>query len=155
MVSSNEDTPWERVQSFLNIASAYPQNSSWDVSCMKAIKLVKVEPGTVEFEFTVTENMCNPLGILHGGCTTTILDVLTSTAAFSLPDNDLALGTLSRTLTMTFLRPVPVGTTVRVVVHLVAAGKKFVNFTGNLLTLDGKVCASCVHDKAVFRPEKL
>ncbi|PGH06494.1 hypothetical protein GX51_02318 [Blastomyces parvus] len=155
MATSNEDNPWERVQSFLNTASSYPESSSWDVSCMKTIKLVKAAPGTVEFEFTVTENMCNPLGILHGGCTTTILDVLTSAAAFSVPNNDLAFGTLSRTLTMTFLRPVPVGTTVRVVAHMVSAGKKFVNFTGSLLTLDGKVCASCVHDKAVFKPAKL
>ncbi|KKZ66788.1 hypothetical protein EMCG_07526 [[Emmonsia] crescens] len=155
MVPDQQETSWDKIQAFLETASNYPEDSSWGVACMKATKLIKVEPGTVEFEFTVTPQMCNPLGILHGGCTTTILDVLTSTAALTVPDNDNMVSTLSRTLSMTFLRPVPVGTTVRAVVRLVAAGKKFVHFTGNLLTMDGKVCASCVHDKAVWRTAML
>ncbi|EEH06245.1 predicted protein [Histoplasma capsulatum G186AR] len=155
MGTNKEKTPWDKIQSILNTASAYPETSSWDASCMKAVKLVKVEPSTVEFEFTVTGRMCNSLGILHGGCSTTILDVLTSAAVLSVPGSDPTLSTLSRTLTVTFLRPIPVGTKVRVVVQLVAAGKKFVNFTGSLLTMDGKVCASCVHDKAVFRQGRL
>ncbi|PGH32778.1 hypothetical protein GX50_04432 [[Emmonsia] crescens] len=155
MVPDQQETSWDKIQAFLETASNYPEASSWGVACMKATKLIKVEPGTVEFEFTVTPQMCNPLGILHGGCTTTILDVLTSTAALTVPDNDNMVSTLSRTLSMTFLRPVPVGTTVRAVVQLVAAGKKFVHFTGNILTMDGKVCASCVHDKAVWRTAML
>ncbi|OAX80880.1 hypothetical protein ACJ72_04782 [Emergomyces africanus] len=151
MVSDNEESPWDQIQTFLKATSSYPESSSWDASCMKTIKLVKVEPNTAEFEFTVTPQMCNPLGILHGGCTTTILDMLTSTAAFAATGSETMASTLSRTLSVTFLRPVPMGTKVRVVVHLVAAGKKFVHFTGNLMTMDGKVCASCVHDKAVWR----
>ncbi|OJD14732.1 hypothetical protein AJ78_04958 [Emergomyces pasteurianus Ep9510] len=155
MVPDKGETPWDQIQAFLNTASAYPESSTWDASCMKTIKLVKVETNTAEFEFTVTQQMCNSLGILHGGCTTTILDMLTSMAAFAAPEGDKMVSTLSRTLSMTFLRPVPMGTKVRVVVQMVAAGKKFVHFTGNILTMDGKVCASCVHDKAVWRTAKL
>ncbi|KAK2807956.1 hypothetical protein FQN50_005198 [Emmonsiellopsis sp. PD_5] len=147
--------PRERVQAFLDGASSRPSTDGWDTSCMKEIKLVSVDEGIVEFEFTVTQQMCNPLNILHGGCASTILDVLTSTAVFTVPDKAELVQTLSRTLTMTFLRPVLVDTTVRVVAKLVQVGRSFIHCTGEILTLDGKVCVSCTHDKGVWNRSKM
>ncbi|PGG96044.1 hypothetical protein AJ79_09759 [Helicocarpus griseus UAMH5409] len=150
-----QESPGGRIQTFLDNACSKPDSSSFEIYCMKQVKLTKAEVGIAEFEFTVTQQMCNPLGILHGGCASTILDVLTSTATFTAPDSDGAISSLSRTLSVTFLRPVPLDTTVRVVVKLVAVGKKYVNCTGEIQTLDGKVCVTCVHDKAIWRIAKI
>ena len=51
---------------------------------------------------------------------------------------------------MSYLRPVPIGTTVRIECEVVAAGKSTANIWGAIKTLDGKTCVTCVHDKAVF-----
>jgi len=39
--------------------------------------------------------------------------------------------------------------------RVVAAGKRTANVSGEIRTKDGKVCVTCVHDKAVFEKAKL
>jgi len=122
--------------------------------------------------------MCNKSNNLHGGaaCTvlgegshaitqnsigvphlTDVLDNLTSTALLTIAkEGFLDGGHVSRTITMTYLRPVPVGTKVRLICKAVAAGKRLAHCTGQIETLDGKVCVTMLHDKAVLpRPSKL
>ncbi|ODH48955.1 hypothetical protein GX48_04888 [Paracoccidioides brasiliensis] len=150
-----QEKAWSDIQAFLDKAAAKEDNRGWDLPALRATKLVKVASGMAEFEFTVTEQLCNPMGILHGGCASTILDILTSLATLTVPGNDGMVRALSRTLTMTFLRPVPVGTKTRIVVELVAMGRKFVHCKGSILTMDGKICVGCVHDKAVVQAANL
>lgn len=65
-------------------------------------------------------------------------------------------GTVSRSITMTYLRPVPAGTKVRMICTAVSGGKRLAHCIGQIETLDGKVCVTMVHDKAVVpRPTKL
>ena len=52
---------------------------------------------------------------------------------------------------MSYLRPVPEGSKVKVVCESVAAGKSTANLTGSILNEEGKVCVTCVHDKVVFQ----
>lgn len=60
--------------------------------------------------------MCNKSGNMHGGCSTTILDNLSSTTLLTLAKPGfLDAGHVSRTITMTFLKALPVGTKTRIV----------------------------------------
>ena len=62
----------------------------------------------------------------------------------------LDAGYVDRTLMMTYLRPVQEGERFIADCRIVSAGKGLANLTGEIKTLDGKVCVSCVHDKAIF-----
>jgi len=88
---------------------------------------------------------------------TGVLDNLTSTSFLTIAkEGFMDGGHVSRTITMTYLRPVPAGTKVRLVCTAVSGGKRLVHCTGRIETLDGKVCVTMVHDKAVVpRPSKL
>ena len=149
--------PAERIRDFLDTTSSHPTYEGWDKSVLKEIKLTDAKAGRTEFEFTITKPMCNAMDILHGGCATTILDVLTSTALLTIgKPGFLDSPSVSRTLTVSFLRAIPVGTRVKVVNEVQQAGRSFTNLTGTIQTLDGKVCVSCVHDKAMLgRTSKL
>lgn len=109
------------------------------------------------WSFTCAPALCNKSGNLHGGCAATLLDSLTSTALLTIArPGFLDGGHVSRTLSCTYLRPVPMGTECVVECWVVAAGKRTANVRGEIRTKkDGKVCVSCVHDKAVFERAKL
>ena len=100
--------------------------------------------------------MCNLGGQLHGGAASTILDNLTSTVTHLVARKGfLDKGSVSRTLNLTFLRPVPLGTKCRVEADLMSAGRTLAHVRGVIRDADGKVCVSCVHDKAVVQEPKL
>lgn len=139
----------------LNAVVRQAQTNSWDHAALKECVLVDGStPGKAVYEFTITDSMCNQLGTFHGGCASTVLDVLTSTTLFGLESFAIdPLFTVTRTLVVTFLRAVPVGAKVRVSAEVVHTGKKMVHLTGALRTLDGKLCITCVHDKAIVTPK--
>lgn len=148
--------PVDRIRDFLQTNASHQHYDGWDKAVLKEISLTSVGAGKAEFEFTVSKAMCNGMDILHGGCATTILDVLTSTALMTVEKPGFADNpSVSRTLTVSFLRALPVGTRVRVVNEVQQVGRSFANLVGTMQTLDGKVCVSCVHDKAVLRPSRI
>jgi len=113
-------------------------------------------PPTIILELTISPFLGNMGANLHGGAASTILDNCTSTALHVLsPADPGSFGSVSRTLTVTYLRPVPVGTRVRVESEVVTHGRTTANIRGTIRTLDGKVCVSCVHDKVIIPKEKL
>jgi acyl-coenzyme A thioesterase 13 len=114
------------------------------------------ESQSTSWSFTAAPALCNKGGNLHGGCAATLLDSLTSATLLTIAKPGfLDGGHVSRTLSCTFLRPVPMGTECVVECRVVAAGKRTANVTGEIKTKDGKVCVTCVHDKAVFERVKL
>jgi acyl-coenzyme A thioesterase 13 len=114
------------------------------------------ESQSTSWSFTAAPELCNMNGNLHGGCAATLLDSLTSTALLTIAKPGfLDGGHVSRTLSCTYLRPVPMGTECVVECRVVAAGKRTANVSGEIRTKDGKVCVTCVHDKAVFEKAKL
>ena len=114
------------------------------------------ESQSTSWFFTAAPELCNKGGNLHGGCAATLLDSLTSTALLTIAKPGfLDGGHVSRTLSCTYLRPVPMGTECVVECRVVAAGKRTANLSGEIRTKDGKVCVTCVHDKAVFERAKL
>ena len=47
-------------------------------------KVIEVKEGEVKFQFIVESYMLNPIGILHGGITATMLDEVMGAASFTL-----------------------------------------------------------------------
>ena len=147
----------DHVRAFLALFQD-PNYGGFDATCMRDVKFVaaSAEKQSTEFELTITSALCNMNGILHGGAAATILDMLTSTALFhAVRPGILEAGHVSRTITMTYLRPVPEGTKVLVEASIVGLSNRLANLEGKIKTLDGKVCASCTHDKAVFKRSSL
>jgi acyl-coenzyme A thioesterase 13 len=115
------------------------------------ITLRYVSPGHTEFTMSIPESLCNKSGNLHGGMAATILDNLTSTALLTLAKPGfLDAGHVSRTITMSYLRPVPMGSEVEIICDVVSAGRNLANLKGEI-RIGGKTAVTCIHDKAVFQ----
>lgn len=67
-------TAYERVKTLLDGLAKDPAYDGWDVRALKQFEIVSVAEGRVEFKGTVTEEMGNKSGMLHGGCAVTFLD---------------------------------------------------------------------------------
>ncbi|KFY18582.1 hypothetical protein V493_08498 [Pseudogymnoascus sp. VKM F-4281 (FW-2241)] len=117
------------VQEFLKSASSTDLGNVWGESIcttdLKVISATAKPTGRVVFEYTCQASHANRLGNLHGGCASTIFDICTTTALvpISKPDFWSFVG-VSRTLNVTYLRPVPVGETVIIECDVVAIGKR-------------------------------
>jgi acyl-coenzyme A thioesterase 13 len=109
------------------------------------------QPGSTVWSFTSDPTLCNRGGNLHGGCAATLLDSLTSTALLTIAKPGfLDGGHVSRTLSCTYLRPVPMGEECTVECWVVSGGKRTAHVGGQIKLKDGRVAVTCVHDKAVL-----
>jgi acyl-coenzyme A thioesterase 13 len=136
-----------------NILDFYVEDGRFDAKGLNDVQVVSVDTETnnVVFELIVKPYLCSKMRTLHGGAACTLLDMLT-TACLMLTARPgfLDMGSVSRTITMTYLRPVQEGQTVRIECRLVNVGARYANVYGEIKSLDGKIAVSCVHDKAVF-----
>ncbi|KAL6239272.1 hypothetical protein BDW75DRAFT_236712 [Aspergillus navahoensis] len=113
---------------------------------------------SIIFELTITPKHCNYLGNLHGGCAATLFDVLSSMILLGVSKPGFfELGGVSRHLNVTYLRPVPVGTRVKLVSKVVNVGKRLALMRSEILRVheDGReeVCVVSDHEKANTDPE--
>lgn len=146
----------ERVKALTAALADDPDYNGWDTQILKGVSIDSVEIGKVIFSTTITPAMCNKANNLHGGCATTLLDNLSSSSLVTLAkEGHLDTGSVSRTLTVTLLRPVPMGTKVRIVCEAVSAGRNLALCKGQIELLDGRVAVTCVHDKAIVNRAKL
>ncbi|KAL4917263.1 HotDog domain-containing protein [Aspergillus aurantiobrunneus] len=109
----------------------------------------------ISFLLTIAPKHCNYLGNLHGGCAATLFDTLSSMILLGVSKPGFfQLGGVSRHLNVTYLRPVPVGTTVRLVSRVVNVGKRLALMRSEIVRVDtGDVCMVSDHDKANTDPE--
>lgn len=129
-----------------------PEYFGFDTHALRDTKLqlIDAQPNRVSWEMDVPSHLCNKSGNLHGGAAATLLDNLTSTALLTIAKPGfLDGGHVSRTLTTTYLRPVPKNSHVTIECDVQAAGRNTANIIGKVF-LNGKLCVTCVHDKAVF-----
>ncbi|KAF2420566.1 thioesterase [Tothia fuscella] len=148
----------ERIKALIGEIIESPDYAGFDVSGLKQCKFISAstEKQSTSWELTITDALCNKSGNLHGGAAATILDTLTSTALLTIAKPGfLDAGHVSRSLNTTYLRPAPSGMRCRVECEVVAAGKNTAMVRGVIMTMDGKVCVHCAHDKAVFKKAKL
>lgn len=114
-------------------------------------KLLEARPNFTKWSLVIGAELCNKTGNLHGGAAATLLDNLTSTALVTITrEGFLDAGHVSRTITMSYLRPVPMGEKVTVECEVHAAGRNTANVIGKIYNEAGKLCVTCIHDKAVF-----
>ncbi|KAI1084533.1 Thioesterase/thiol ester dehydrase-isomerase [Whalleya microplaca] len=160
----------ERVEKFLEWAiESYkdPENHEWMTTIIPHLTIVSYSASlphpSITFRFTVQPIHCNGLKNLHGGCTSTIFDSCTTMPLHfvSRPGYWAFLG-VSRTLNVTYLRPIPVGTTVNIKCDIVQVGRKLCTLRGEMRAVgedgkEGPVVAVCEHGKVNTDPpvEKL
>lgn len=99
--------------------------------------------------------MCNFLGNLHGGCAATLVDVLSTVILLGVSSpGQFSLGGVSRNLKITYLRPVPRDTEVRLTCELVHAGRRLALLRVEITRVDnGNLCVVGEHEKANTDPE--
>ncbi|KAK5258499.1 hypothetical protein LTR20_005093 [Exophiala xenobiotica] len=103
------------------------------------ISLISASPNRTTWEMDVPSHLCNKSANLHGGAAATLLDNLTSTALMTIArPGFLDGGHVSRTITMSYLRPVPKGSHVTVDCEVQAAGRNTANIVGKVY-LNGKL----------------
>ena len=140
----------ERVQAYLASIIADAAYGGFDSGPLRHTEFIVVsaEHQTIQFNFRVLEFMCNKDGNLHGGAASTIFDNLSSTALFTIgrPGFWNNLG-VTRSLSVVFHRPLPMNTSVILTSSVVSAGRRLADVQAVIKTLDGKVCATCRHEK--------
>ncbi|KEF56505.1 uncharacterized protein A1O9_06692 [Exophiala aquamarina CBS 119918] len=141
----------ERVVALQKEISQDPDYQGFDYLTLKdGFQLLEAVPNRTVWEAVITSRLCNKSGNLHGGAAATLMDNLTSTALVTISKPGfLDAGHVSRTITMSYLRPVPKGSTVRIECEVQAAGRNTANLLGRMF-VNGKLAVTCVHDKAVF-----
>lgn len=102
--------------------------------------LLSIEEGAMEVEYQVREDMCNPMGTLHGGIAATILDDIVGTMVYALGRE---FGFTSVNLNCDFLNPAVVGDVLVAKSAVIRAGKNIVHVEGRLVNAHGRVIAKC------------
>jgi uncharacterized protein (TIGR00369 family) len=110
-------------------------------------------PGRVVFEFEPREEHYNPLGSVHGGILTTVLDTVMGCAVQSLLDEGVGFATIE--LKTSFVRPVKIATGVLraegVVVH---GGSRVSTAEAKLVDREGTLYAHATSSALIVAHER-
>ena len=116
------------------------------------LRLVAVEPGRVTWEAEPGEHLYNPIGTVHAGFATTLLDSAMGTAFVSLADAGARWTTLE--LKANFTRPITADTgTVRCVGTVVHRGRTVVTAEARLEDAGARLLAHGTSTILVLAPE--
>jgi len=133
----------------------------FDLHLMENVKIIDASPaGTVDFELHIDDHYSNLNGVMHGGAAGVIFDMCTTTALGPLarPGYWDFLGGVTRTLNVSYLRAIPIGTTVRIHSEVLQVGRTMAMIRGTMMSADGKTvfCTAEHHKVSVpTRPEHL
>jgi acyl-coenzyme A thioesterase 13 len=94
--------------------------------------------------------MANFHNSIHGGCTATVIDILSSMLVIGASQPGMfQVGGVSRNLNVTYLRPMRVGSEVRVICELVQMGKRLALLRTEIRGVEtNELCALGDHQKA-------
>lgn len=132
-------------------------NVDFDIDIVRSFRLLDAGPeGTVLIELDVDRKFANLNSVLHGGAACTILDNITTLALppIARPGYWDKFGGVTRTLNISYLKAVPVGTTVRVHAEVVQHGKTMCMIRGRMTSVDSNT-VYCVgeHHKVGLVPK--
>ena len=94
------------------------------------------------------------LDVMHGGAAGVIFDMSTTTALCPVarPGFWEFMGGVTRTLNISYLKAVPIGTTVRLTSRVKSVGKQMAMIRGEMTSLDGKITYCTVEHHKVNVP---
>lgn len=98
-------------------------------------KMIAVEEDSLTIEVTVTDEMCNPVGTLHGGIHAAILDEVIGMTVAAM-GNDSHFVSLNQTTD--FLRSAKAGDAVTATSKVVKVGRKAIHLIAQLTNKEGK-----------------
>lgn len=128
MTEEQRQAYYDKLIHYINTARGYAKYSN--------VHVTKVEPNYCEGELTITPDLCNYLGIVHGGCLATLADTVAGIAACSSGN-----GTVTINYGFSFLRPTT-GTKVRCIAEPEKVGRKVSVFRCSLYNDEDKLVAS-------------
>jgi len=116
------------------------------------IRVVSVEPASVAFEFEPAEFMYSPLGNVHGGIVTVLLDTAMGCSFHTTLPAGVGYTTLE--LKINFVKSVTADSgTLRAEGHVVHAGSRVATTGARLVDRDGKMYAHATSTLMILRPD--
>ncbi len=116
------------------------------------IRIVSVEPGSVSFEFEPAEFMYSPLGNVHGGIVTVLLDTAMGCSFHTTLPAGIGYTTLE--LKVNFLRPVTAASgTLRAEGHVVHSGSRVATTDARLTDRKSRLHAHATSTLLILRSE--
>jgi acyl-coenzyme A thioesterase 13 len=122
-------------------AKREPGHVDFDHTVMNTFKLVDAGmDGSVVYELHIAPCFSNINNVMHGGAAGVIFDMATTSALCPVarPGFWEFMGGVTRTLNISYLKAVPVGTTVRLSSKVESVGKQMAMIRGVMTSLDGK-----------------
>ncbi|KAF5017449.1 hypothetical protein F66182_10619 [Fusarium sp. NRRL 66182] len=154
--SKGLETPEEKIKTWLQSTkdqSGHARAGDWMDTLIPNLHLVSANPNSLHpscvFSYTVQPSNCNRLRNLHGGCAATLFDWCTTLpiAMVNGPGFWQGMG-VSRTLNVTYMRPVPAGEEVLIECEIIQIGKKLATLRGTMRRRsDNTLLATCEHGK--------
>ena len=119
-----------RAQIGKDVASTPPGFSEW-----LQPKMIAVEEDSLTIEVIVRPEMCNPVGTLHGGIHSAILDEVIGMTVAAM-GNDTHFVSLN--MTTDYLRAARAGEVVRATCQVIRKGRTAIHLIGQLTNAEGK-----------------
>ena len=115
------------------------------------LRIVSAAPDLLEADFTVTSEMGNRNGVLHGGAMSAICDNMGGSATFMT----LAPGTSTTTIEAktNFFRPIAIGETATVRTIPLHRGRRTAVWQTTICRADGKIAAISVQTQMIMQGE--
>jgi len=116
------------------------------------IRIVSVEPASVAFEFEPAEFMYSPLGNVHGGIVTVLLDTAMGCSFHTTLPAGVGYTTLE--LKINFVKSVTASSgTLRAEGHVVHSGSRVATTGARLVDRDGRMYAHASSTLMILRPD--
>ncbi|KAF2159417.1 hypothetical protein M409DRAFT_30167 [Zasmidium cellare ATCC 36951] len=131
--------PKERIQAYIDTYRNDEEYEGFESTLMKSLHIISASVSlpnpnppqasstlaTTTFALPVVPALCNPMGNMHGGAVATLADMATTMATAPLSQRGFwEFGGVSRTLSVTYLKPVKVGGVVEVVCEVRSIGRR-------------------------------
>ncbi|GAB2779900.1 PaaI family thioesterase [Rhabdobacter roseus] len=102
--------------------------------------LREVSFGAMVVDFTIREDMTNPMGVLHGGAASAIMDEVVGAMVFALGRE---FGYTSVNLNCDFLNPARRGEEITARARVVRAGRNIIHCECEISSAEGRIIAKC------------